>query len=212
MVGTLPAGRPATSLVTADDAAAVADAFAAIDAANAADPVALMWAGQPVPKALLQGQRATVWLARLDPEATIAAQLAARAHHLRRFAIPRATYPEGRPGYLRWRRDQKAAHAAALADLARPLGIAEPVIERAGELIIRKGLGTDPETQLIEDVACLVFCETDLDELLAKLGEEPTAAAIIKTAAKMSSAALALAPEAAPQGPGRTLLTSLLTG
>jgi hypothetical protein len=184
--------------------------FAAIDAANAEDPASLNWMGKSVPKALLQGQRATVWLERLDPSAGAAPQLAARAHHLRRFAIPRSSYPEGRPGYLKWRRDQKAAHAAELAELVRPLGIADDVIERAGDLIQRKGLGTDPETQLIEDVACLVFCETDLDELLAKLGEEKTAAAIIKTANKMSLAGLALAPEATPEGPGRDLLVSLL--
>jgi Domain of unknown function (DUF4202) len=187
-----------------------AAAIDAIDAANSEDPVALMWAGQPVPKSMLQGQRATVWLERLDSAAGEAAHLAARAHHLRRFAIPRSSYPEGRPGYLKWRRDQKAAHAAELAELVRPLGIADDVIERAGDLIQRKGLGTDPETQLIEDVACLVFCETDLDGLLAKLGAEKTAAAIMKTANKMSPAGLALAPEATPEGPGRDLLRSLL--
>jgi Domain of unknown function (DUF4202) len=185
-------------------------AFAAIDAANSEDPVSLVWEGRAIPKALLQGQRATVWLARLDPLAGAAAQLAARAHHLRRFAIPRASYPEGRPGYLKWRRDQKAAHAAALDELVRPLGISAEVIERAGDLIQRKGLGTDPETQMIEDVACLVFCETDLDELLAKLGEEKTASAIVKTANKMSAAGLALAAEATPAGPGRDLLVRLL--
>ena len=35
--------------------------------------------------------------------------LAARAHHLRRWELPRDSYPVGRAGYLRWRRDQKAA-------------------------------------------------------------------------------------------------------
>lgn len=184
--------------------------FAAIDAANDADPSHLPWAGSTVPKARLQGERATVWLARLAPDANDALAVAARAHHLRRFALPRSDYPEGRPGYLRWRRDQKTAHAAALVELLTPLGVPAPVIERAGQLVQKIGLGTDPETQVFEDVVCLVFCETELDELLANIGEEKVRTAVIKTAGKMSSAGLALAAEATPAGPGRDLLIDLL--
>jgi len=65
-------------------------------------------------------------------------------------------------------------------------------------------------TQVFEDVVCLVFCETELDELLARVGEEKTAAAVLKTAGKMSPAGLALAPEATPPGPGLELLLALL--
>lgn len=83
------------------------------------------------------------------------------------------------------------------------------VFERAGQLVQKIGLGTDPETQVFEDVVCLVFCETELDELLAKVGEENTAAAV-KTAGKMSPAGLALAPDATPPGPGLDLLLRLL--
>lgn len=190
--------------------AGAAAAFAAIDAANAEDPTHVVWNGTPEPKAQLQGRRASVWLERLDPAAGPALQLAARAHHLRRFAIPRADYPEGRAGYLRWRRDQKVAHARALAELLRPVGIGDDVLERAGQLLRKEGLGTDPETQVYEDVVCLVFCETELDELLAKVGDEKVRAAVVKTAGKMSPAGLALAPEATPPGPGLDLLHSLL--
>ena len=91
--------------------------FAAIDAANGADPGTVSWQGSPVPKARLQGERASVWLDRLSPDASDALRLAARAHHVRRFASPAPRIPEGRPGYLRWRRDQKTAHAAALVEL-----------------------------------------------------------------------------------------------
>ena len=57
----------------------------------------------------------------VDPaEASDALRIAAHAHHLRDFARARASYPEGRAGYLVWRRDQKRAHAAALAELLIP--------------------------------------------------------------------------------------------
>ena len=46
-----------------------------------------------------------------------ALRIAARAHHLRRWEVPRSSYPEGRAGYLRWRRDQKARHAREVADV-----------------------------------------------------------------------------------------------
>ena len=185
--------------------------FAAIDAANDADPAVLSWHGADRPKARLQGERASVWLDRLAPDAGDALRLAARAHHVRRFALPRSSYPEGRSGYLRWRRDQKAAHAAALVELLTPLGVPDAIIARAGDLVQKVGLGTDPETQVFEDVVCLVFCETELDELLANIGEDKVRDAVIKTAGKMSPAGLALAPEAAPPGPGLDLLRTLLS-
>ncbi len=188
----------------------LADAFAVIDTANAEDPPSQPGQGATVPKARLQGERASVWLDRLAPDAPDALRIAARAHHLRRFALPRASYPDGRAGYLRWRRDQKAAHAAALVELLTPIGVPTDLIERAGQLVQKIGLGTDPETQTFEDVVCLVFCETELDELLTKVGEEKTAAAVVKTAGKMSPAGLALAPEATPPGPGLDLLHRLL--
>ena len=35
----------------------------------------------------------------------------ARAHHLRRWAIPRTDHPAGRAGYHRWRKALQALHA-----------------------------------------------------------------------------------------------------
>ena len=98
-------------------------------------------------------------------------------------------------------------------DLAqqRPTGRAVDgaVIERAGDLVRKKGLGSDPEAQVIEDVICLVFLQTQYDPLLARLGEDKTADAVRKTMTKMGPAGLALAGEATAPGPGRDLLLRL---
>src|SRR5437588_6981396 len=83
-----------------------ARAVAAIDAANAEDPY---------DKELRHSELATKWVRRLRPDATEALLLAARAHHIRRWAVPRPSYPEGRAGYLRWRRDLQRAHADAVS-------------------------------------------------------------------------------------------------
>jgi hypothetical protein len=53
-------------------------------------------------------------------------------------------------------------------------------------------LGTDTETQAVEDTACLVFVETDYAALRARLGDDKTADAVAKTVKKMSPEACAL--------------------
>ncbi len=186
-------------------------AFAAIDRANADDPTTLPWDGERRPLAQLQGERATYWLSSLAPEASDALRIAARAHHLRRFALARASYPEGRAGYLVWRRDQKRAHAAALAELLMPIGVPPDVVERAGVIVQKIGLGTDPEVQSFEDAVCLVFLETQYDDLLARGGEPLLVNALQKTMKKMSPAAIAMAVDATPEGPGRDLLVRVAT-
>ena len=64
-------------------------AFAAIDAANAADPT--REDGQPA--ALLYGQRMTAELAKLFPDATDILQIAARGQHIERWLLPRTVLP-----------------------------------------------------------------------------------------------------------------------
>jgi hypothetical protein len=174
-------------------------AFAAIDAVNAEDPNQI----EGRPRALLQGELATKWLARRDPDASDALRFAARAHHLRRWVIPRDARPDGRVGYLRWRRELKAVHAEGVAEVLGPLGIAPEVVARVQALVTKHDLGSDPEAQAFEDVVCLVFLETQYDELIDRLDDDDKVVDVLrKTIAKMSPAGLALAGDAVV--PGRT--------
>jgi hypothetical protein len=178
----------------------VEPAIAAIDAANAHDPNLI----DGRPRALVQGELASKWLARLDPAASPALALAVRAHHLRRWAIPRDDYPAGRGGYLRWRRDLKAVHAESVAHVLRPVGVDTATIERTQQLVRkdglgpdRRGLGRDAGAQTFEDVVCLVFLETQFEDLVERLDDEPKMLDVLrKTIPKMSPAALALAGDA----------------
>jgi len=181
----------------------------AIDAVNASDPNALDWNGESVPRSLLQGQRATTWLPQVFATPSTALWIAARAHHLARWSIARSSYPEGRAGYLRWRKASKKASADLLVTTLAPLGIAADVVSRAVDLIQRVGLGSDPEAQAAEDVACLVFLETDYVALLQRLGSESTASAVRKTLKKMSPTAIGLGVDATPAGPARELLLNV---
>lgn len=166
--------------------------FAAIDEANDADPNRI----DGSPRARLEGERATAWLARLEPNASPALSIAARAHHLRRWELARTTYPAGRAGYLRWRRDNKAHQAASCAELLAAVDADRAVIDRVGELLLRGSLGSDHETQRLEDVACLVFLQTQLDSVAERIEPDHLAAIIDKTRKKMSADAIELIPEA----------------
>jgi hypothetical protein len=175
----------------------LSEALAVIDEANALDPNTTVVDGVPQPLALVQGRRASHWLDRLAPDASPALQLAARAHHLRRWTIPRATYPSGRAAYLRWRRDLKDVHASALADLLPPLGVDPAVVARARDLVRKRGLGSDPETQTFEDVVCLVFLETQFVATIDKLADDDKMVDVLrKTVPKMSPAGVAAVAEA----------------
>lgn len=162
----------------------LARAIDAVDALNADDPND--HDGEPL--ALAQGRRAHEWVVTLEPGASPALQIAARAHHLRRWAIPRADYPAGRNGYLRWRRDQKSAHAAQLTELLDGLGVDAAVTARSAEIVQKRGLGRDPEVQTFEDAVCLTFVETQFRSTADRIGDDDKMVEVVaKTLRKMSA-------------------------
>lgn len=169
----------------------LAEAIAAIDAANADDPTIITARGRTGPKEVVHGELVTEWVQRLRPDADEALLLAARGHHLRRWTMPRASYPTGRAGYLRWRRALHQQHAHELGDILHSLGYDTATTDRVQALVRKEGLGrpggtSDPDVQALEDALCLVFLETQLAELTARLDDEKLVAVLAKTAAKMS--------------------------
>ncbi|MEZ5178962.1 MAG: DUF4202 domain-containing protein [Acidimicrobiales bacterium] len=166
-------------------------ALAAIDAANAADPNEVVVDGVARPKELLHAERMTHWLHVLAPSPTEAQLLAARAHHIRRWVSPRDTYPAGRAGYHRWRRDQRERQAHEVGELLSSVGYERPEIEQVQAIVAKEGLGRDPLVQVHEDALCLVFLELQFDELALQLGDEHTIRVVRRTARKMSPAGLA---------------------
>ena len=169
--------------------ASLADALIAIDIANLEDPT--LHYGEAL--AYVQGVRASVWLRRMEPDPSVALELAVRAHHLKRWEIERHQYPEGRHGYLRWRRDNKTHQQHQAITLLDDVGVDTDISAEVGRLLLRAGLGSDREVQLLEDVACLVFLETQFDELTAKLDHDRMVSVVAKTLQKMSPAAVAAA-------------------
>jgi len=168
----------------------LARALDAIDAANADDPHTILIDGVSRPKELAHAELMTRWVRTLDPDCTDEQLLAARAHHLRRWTISRDSYPDGRAGYLRWRTALKRQHADDVGEILRGAGYDDQVVARVQAIVRKQGLGSDPAVQVHEDALCLVFLETQLDELAGKLGDDKTIDVLQKTAKKMSPAGL----------------------
>ena len=158
------------------------------DAANARDPNVTIVDGAPQPKELVYARRMTAWLDRLAPDAPEPVRLAARCQHLMRWSIPRESYPMDRPGYLKWRTTLYDFHADRAAEILREVGYDDATIARVRSLVRKEKLKADPDTQLLEDVICLVFLEHYFAEFVEEhaADEEKLVRILRRTWAKMS--------------------------
>lgn len=166
-------------------------AIAAIDHANADDPQVVVVDGVARPKELAHAELMTSWVLRLDPAATNVQLLAARANHLRRWTVPRSSFPDGRDGYLRWRTTLARQHADEVASILARCGYDPATIERVEQIIRKQRRTRDPQVQTHEDALCLTFLQTQFSELAQRLGEDKTVSVVGKTLAKMSDRAKA---------------------
>jgi hypothetical protein len=170
--------------------------IAAIDQANGEDPNTEFWQGQKTPKELLYSVRMSHWLAKLDPSPSAARQIAARAQHIRRWTVAREDFPAGREGYLRWRTFLYRFHADQAEAILRETGYDGETIALVRKMVGKQGIKRDPDVQLLEDVACLVFLEHYFPAFAEKHDEEKMIGIVRKTWKKMSdlghSAALTL--------------------
>jgi hypothetical protein len=130
-------------------------AMALFDAANSDDPN--QDEGQP--KELLYAQRMSGMIGRFSPDASEAAQLAVRAQHIRRWTVPRSSYPMTKEGYHAWRTSLYTFHANTAGDLMRQAGYDDATIEQVKKAIGKRGIKVNPDSQLLEDIANLVFIE-----------------------------------------------------
>jgi hypothetical protein len=187
-------------------------AIAKIDAANAADPNLMEVNGEKRPQEVVHAERRTEWVQRLaNDNASEELLLAARAQHIRRWEIPRDTYPRDRDGYLRWRNDLKNFHAETTAEILREAGYDEATIERVKTLIQKKRLKLDPEVQALEDALCLVFLETQFSDFAQKEGDK-IGDIVRKTWRKMSPQGQALALALPLSNEDRAIVEAALTG
>ena len=167
-------------------------AIALFDAANALDPN--LDEGQP--KELLYAQRMTEMIGRFAPEASEVAQLAVRAQHIQRWTVPRSSYPMNKEGYYAWRIGLYTFHAETAGALMQQAGYEPALIEQVKAAVSKRGIKSNPDTQMLEDVLGLVFLEYYMLGFAAQhpeYSEDKWLVIIRKTWSKMSERAHAFA-------------------
>jgi Domain of unknown function (DUF4202) len=175
-------------LIRGSPVSAFAIARQLIDAAHSADPKQV--GGRPAE--LVYADRMEAWLLQLAPASSELLRLAARCQHLERWTVPRSSYPEGRSGYLTWRKLLYGKQAERTRDLLVQAGVSSQQAEDAATWVSKTGLQTNPNTQLLEDAACLVFLENEIATFAAEHAHYPREkfiTIVAKTWRKMSPAA-----------------------
>ena len=167
-------------------------AIALIDAANSEDQNREICDGKDWPKELLYSHHMSNMLERYVADVDDVVKLAIRAQHIQRWKLPRSDYPMGRKGYHQWRAGLYQFHADTVADLLLESGYEHEFIERVKLAVAKKSLTTNPNAQLVEDVAGLVFIEHymfDFVDRHPEYDEEKWVDIIRKTWNKMSGRA-----------------------
>jgi hypothetical protein len=159
------------------------------DQANSDDPRTEMVEGRPLPRELAYARRMSACLEDWAPRCGEALRLAARSQHLCRWRLPRSSFDAGRRGYLRWRRQCAVMHAQLATDILAELDYDEVTIKRVADLLQKKNLDSDPEVQILEDVACLVFLRFYAGDFAERHAPAETSRVLKRTWRKMSDAA-----------------------
>jgi hypothetical protein len=164
-------------------------------------------ATDPNGKELLYAQRMSERLEQFKPGSPEYIKLAVHCQHIGRWKIPRNTYPDGKKGYIAWRNKLKDFHADMAGSILAECGYDRETIDKVKDLLEKKDLRSNPDTQLLEDVACMVFLEFYLEEFAARHDDTKVIDILAKTLKKMSNAAIAVATTFALSGKMKELLT-----
>jgi hypothetical protein len=183
-----------------------------IDEVNSEDPNKETFNGTEYPKELLYSMRMSEWLDKLEPGASNELRIATRAQHIQRWKIPRDRYPINRDGYREWRKVLMDLHADKVAEIMAQQGYGESSISRVKSLIKKEKFKTDYESQLLEDVVCLVFLDNYFSEFSKehKNDKNKINRIITKTWNKMSEKGRALAIDLDIPDDARTLIVNAL--
>jgi hypothetical protein len=187
-----------------------------IDEAHSLDPN-LSSTTPPIPYELHYAQKMTKYLYMHTPEPSSLLAIACRAQHFRRWEVPRDSYPKTKPGYFAWRTFLKKRQGEQVRELCLNCGFSEQEASKVGALIakedLKKGEGKgDLETQVMEDVACLVFLDDQFDEFEKNHDEDKIISILLKTWGKMDKRGQELALEMDLSPRAKELIGKALAG
>jgi hypothetical protein len=161
-------------------------AISLIDEAHARDPNITIIDGKDVPYELHYAQQMSHYLSLRSPLASPILKVAIRAQHFRRWEIPRSSYPMTKPGYFAWRTFLKKRQGDLASAICVGCNFTSEEAEEVAKLIRKEDLKNNEETQILEDVACLVFLDDQFEAFEKEHNEEKIIGILRKTWGKMS--------------------------
>lgn len=112
-----------------------------------------------------------------------------------RWEVPRTSYPATRVGYFAWRTFLKKRQADLAAEICTRCNYSAEEAEAVAALIRKEDMKSNVESQILEDVACLVFLDDQFEKFEKEHDEEKIISILKKTWAKMSEGGQKLALE-----------------
>ncbi len=162
-------------------------AFEQFDEFNRQDIHTFVWEDETFPQEYFMALRLYEWVLKLDPDASEALLLASRSQHIGRWLIPRSDYPEGKAGYLTWRKDLGKFHAEKAASILAAIGYEEEVIAKVKQIITKQKIKQNADVQTIENALCLVFLQYQYEAFHPKYDHEKMVEILRKSLLKMDS-------------------------
>ena len=139
---------------------------------NGTDPNLFSWQGETCPQELFLAQKLHEWVMKLAPGASEPLVLASRCQHIGRWEIARKSYPDGRIGYLTWRKALARHHAEITQGILRDAGYPQDVIDRVTAIVMKQGIKQDADVQTMENALCLVFLQYQYEAFHPAHGEK----------------------------------------
>lgn len=175
-----------------------AKALEAIDAVNIQDPNKTQIEDTEYPNELLYSIRMTGILEEYYPEAEELLILAARGQHIKRWAIAREEYPEGRIGYLQWRKELTRLHCSELSRIMKNSGYNVYEIESVEHMLNKRNLKTNDDSQILQDVVSIVFLKFYAEDFVSKHSDKNIDGILAKMLTKVSKKAVDFAKTVCP--------------
>lgn len=162
-------------------------AFQRFDTYNQNDPNVFHWEGKDYPQEYFFAIQLYEWVLKLEPSASEALLLASRSQHIGRWEIARETYPEGRVGYLTWRKDLSLFHAKKANEILSEIGYEKEAIADVERIILKQKIKADHEVQTMENALCLVFLQFQYEAFYPKHSAEKVINILKKSLLKMDA-------------------------
>jgi hypothetical protein len=160
---------------------------------NAKDPNKIQFNGKEYPFELLYSDWLSDWINKITSEPSTALKLAGYCQHLKRWEIPRSSYPMDKNGYHKWRTRLYSFHAEEAEKILQEEKCEEKIIALVRTIVLKKDRLNNPDVQRMEDALCLVTLEHQMKDFAPKYSDEKLTDILKKIIKKMSIQGIELA-------------------